>query len=145
MYHVDTQTGLLTEASKNIAKRGHDGPRHSWPHPNGKIVYSLQEHSSVRLRADLSFWRIWGLSTLQYVDVLQLSEDGQRLEWLEGVNILPEDVDCNLFWADGEQAVSCHFIQLSEPSPDMQKCGSPQQPMFSLPQQEAWKLIQKAT
>lgn len=82
MYHVDKETGLLKEASKNIAKRGHDGPRHAWPHPNGKIVYSLQEHSS-------------------YVDVLELSEDGQRLEWLEGGNILPEGGDCHLFWADG--------------------------------------------
>lgn len=82
MYHVDKDTGYLKEASKNIAKRGHDGPRHAWPHPNGKIVYSLQEHSS-------------------YVDVLELSEDGQRLEWLEGVDILPEGGDCHLFWADG--------------------------------------------
>lgn len=82
MYHVDKETGLLKEASKNIAKRGHDGPRHAWPHPNGKIVYSLQEHSS-------------------YVDVLELSDDGQRLEWLEGVDILPEGGDCHLFWADG--------------------------------------------
>lgn len=82
LYHVDKETGLLKEASKNIAKRGHDGPRHAWPHPNGKIVYSLQEHSS-------------------YVDVLELTEDGQRLEWLEGVDILPEGGDCHLFWADG--------------------------------------------
>ena len=38
----------------------------------------------------------------QYVDVLQLSQDGVKLEWLEGVNILPPEGDCNLFWADGE-------------------------------------------
>lgn len=54
MYHVDKATGRLTEASKNIAKRGHDGPRHAWPHPNGKIVYSLQEHSSVSLEPPAS-------------------------------------------------------------------------------------------
>lgn len=94
MYHVDKETGLLKEASKNIAKRGHDGPRHAWPHPNGKIVYSLQEHSS-------------------YVDVLELSEDGQRLEWLEGVDILPEGGDCHLFWADGTLFYfRHHFIRL---------------------------------
>lgn len=81
MYHVDQATGHLKEASKNIAKRGHDGPRHAWPHPNGRIVYSLQEHSS-------------------YVDVLRLSDDDQSLEWVEGGNILPADDDCQLYWAD---------------------------------------------
>lgn len=81
MYHVDPATGKLKEASKNIAKRGHDGPRHAWPHPNGRIVYSLQEHSS-------------------YVDVLRLSDDDQELEWVEAGNILPEGDDCGLYWAD---------------------------------------------
>lgn len=81
MYHVDPESGLLKEASKNIAKRGHDGPRHTWPHPNGRIVYSLQEHSG-------------------YVDVLRLSDDDQRLEWVEGGNILPAGDDCGLYWAD---------------------------------------------
>jgi carboxy-cis,cis-muconate cyclase len=50
LYHVDPSTGYLTESSKNAARRPHDGPRHAWPHPNGRIVYSLQEHSSVRWR-----------------------------------------------------------------------------------------------
>lgn len=81
MYHVDPATGRLKEASKNVAKRGHDGPRHAWPHPNGRIVYSLQEHSS-------------------YVDVLRLSDDDQELEWVEGANILPPGDDCGLYWAD---------------------------------------------
>jgi carboxy-cis,cis-muconate cyclase len=48
LYHVDPSTGYLTESSKNAARRQPDGPRHAWPHPNGRIVYSLQEHSSVR-------------------------------------------------------------------------------------------------
>ncbi|RSH95752.1 hypothetical protein EHS25_000844 [Saitozyma podzolica] len=81
LYHVDPSTGYLTESSKNAARRQHDGPRHAWPHPNGRIVYSLQEHSS-------------------HVDVLQLSADDNGLEWLEGVSILPEGRDCKLFWAD---------------------------------------------
>lgn len=81
MYHVDKSTGLLTLASKNIAKREAEGPRHAWPHPNGKIVYSLQEHSG-------------------FVDVLRLSDDDQSLEWVEGGNIMPEGEDMHDYWAD---------------------------------------------
>lgn len=81
MYHVDTATGLLTEASKNLAKRPEEGPRHAWPHPNGKIVYSLQEHSG-------------------YVDVLRLSADDQRLEWIEGGRIMPDNEKMEDYWAD---------------------------------------------
>jgi len=55
----------------------------------------------------------------QYVDVLQLTEDGQRLEWLEGANILPEGEDCALFWADGKssfrvsESASAHLTEFS--------------------------------
>lgn len=80
VYHVDLATGLLTEATKNIATRPDDGPRHCWPHPNGSIVYTLQEHSS-------------------YVDVLRLTDDA-KLEWLEGGFILPPGDDCKKYWAD---------------------------------------------
>lgn len=47
LYNVHPETGLLSLASQNRARREHDGPRHTWPHPNGQVVYSLQEHSSV--------------------------------------------------------------------------------------------------
>ncbi|BEJ15827.1 hypothetical protein CspHIS471_0504320 [Cutaneotrichosporon sp. HIS471] len=80
MYHVDRETGLLTEASKNIATRPHDGPRHAWPHPNGRIVYSLQEHSS-------------------YVDAFRLTDDS-KLEFIEGGCIIPDEKDHDKFWAD---------------------------------------------
>lgn len=94
MYHVDQQTGLLEFISKNIAKRSHDGPRHTWPHPNGRFVYSLQEHSSVSND-------IHGVVlTSQYIDVLQLSANGNALEWIEGVSILPDGGDCSQYWAD---------------------------------------------
>ena len=46
---------------------------------------------------------IWGwgcANSAQYIDVLQLSPSGGTLEWIEGVNILPEGSDCNLYWAD---------------------------------------------
>lgn len=79
MFYVDQQTGLLEVASKNIAHRAHDGPRHVWPHPNGRIVYSLQEHSS-------------------FIDVLALN--GSKLEWLESASILPEGTSCDHYWGD---------------------------------------------
>ncbi|KAM0788805.1 hypothetical protein ACM66B_002892 [Microbotryomycetes sp. NB124-2] len=72
--------GTLTLTDKNIAPRPNDGPRHVTPHPNGKYVYSLQEHTSM-------------------VDVFEVV-DGERLEWRQGVKIIPKDMSPSLFWAD---------------------------------------------
>lgn len=109
LYEVDPESGLLTLLSQNIAKRLNDGPRHVWPHPNGRIVYSLQEHSSVgvcrRTACHLISFRDW-----QYVDVLALSEDGKILEWMQGVDILPEGTPCDKFWADGMVRPSCRGL-----------------------------------
>lgn len=44
-FDVDPATAQLTLVEKNIAPRSNDGPRHVWLHPNGKVLYSLQEHS----------------------------------------------------------------------------------------------------
>nr|POE79574.1 muconate cycloisomerase 1 [Quercus suber] len=67
---------------KHISPRSHDGPRHTWPHPNGKVLYSLQEHSSM-------------------VDVFSISpDDGTTLRHLQGVSIIPADKDCKAYWAD---------------------------------------------
>lgn len=45
--HNDKRSNHLTLDVKAIAPRSYDGPRHTWPHPNGKVLYSLQEHSSM--------------------------------------------------------------------------------------------------
>lgn len=79
VYAVDSATGLLTQASKNVASRPDDGPRHAWPHPNGRIVFVLQEHSS-------------------YVDAFELQ--GSQLVFLEGGRILPPGEDAGEYWAD---------------------------------------------
>ncbi|KAF1344916.1 muconate cycloisomerase I, MLE [Delphinella strobiligena] len=71
----------LTLGMKWIASRSNDGPRHTWPHPNGRYLYSLQEHSSM-------------------VDVLSVAEDGTTLELINGVKIIPADKDPKLYWAD---------------------------------------------
>ncbi|GAB1727344.1 hypothetical protein NU195Hw_g7787t1 [Hortaea werneckii] len=71
----------LKLGSKHISPRPHDGPRHTWPHPNGRILYSLQEHSSM-------------------VDLFSVADDGVTLTHLSGVRIIPDDKHENEFWAD---------------------------------------------
>lgn len=71
----------LALGMKWIASRSNDGPRHTWPHPNGRYLYSLQEHSSM-------------------VDVLSVAKDGTTLELVGGVKIIPADKDPSLYWAD---------------------------------------------
>lgn len=72
---------LLTLGTKHIAPRGHDGPRHAWPHPSGRVLYVVQEHSSM-------------------VDAFSVAKDGVTLAHLEGYPILPKDKKCEDFWAD---------------------------------------------
>lgn len=72
---------LLTLGTKHISPRSHDGPRHAWPHPSGRILYVVQEHSSM-------------------VDAFSVAEDGVTLAHLEGYTIIPDDKKCEDFWAD---------------------------------------------
>ncbi|KXL46537.1 hypothetical protein M433DRAFT_65607 [Acidomyces richmondensis BFW] len=71
----------LRLGSKHMSPRPQDGPRHTWPHPNGKILYSLQEHSSM-------------------VDVFSIAPDGVTLAHLTGVRIIPGCKNPRDFWAD---------------------------------------------
>ncbi|KAK3071611.1 hypothetical protein LTR53_008322 [Teratosphaeriaceae sp. CCFEE 6253] len=71
----------LKLANKHVAPRPTDGPRHTWPHPNGRVLYSLQEHTSV-------------------VDVLSVGIDGVTLQHVQGVKIIPADKDPKHYWAD---------------------------------------------
>lgn len=71
----------LKLGSKHISPRSNDGPRHTWPHPGGRILYSLQEHSSM-------------------VDVFSVAADGVTLSHLQGVKIIPTDKDPKHYWAD---------------------------------------------
>lgn len=84
-YAVDTRARYgdppLTLASKHISPRPTDGPRHTWPHPNGKILYSLQEHTS-------------------RVDIFGIADDGVTLKHHSGVKIIPAEQDPTLYWAD---------------------------------------------
>ncbi|SPO27080.1 related to muconate cycloisomerase [Ustilago trichophora] len=80
---VDPTNGALRLGEKSIAPRKNDGPRHTISHPGGRYIYSLQEHSSM-------------------VDVFELIKDAQgtRLEWRQGVKIIPQSDDEGLYWAD---------------------------------------------
>ncbi|EME45476.1 hypothetical protein DOTSEDRAFT_52743 [Dothistroma septosporum NZE10] len=71
----------LELGSKHISPREHDGPRHTWPHPNGKVLYSLQEHSSM-------------------VDIFAVAVDGVTLEHKQCCSVLPPGKDCKKYWAD---------------------------------------------
>ena len=70
-FSVDPRDGTLTLGEKHVSPRSHDGPRHVWPHPGGKYVYSLQEHSSM-------------------VDVFEVVTPGPKLQHVQGVRIIPE-------------------------------------------------------
>ncbi|KAL9615887.1 MAG: hypothetical protein Q9160_009173 [Pyrenula sp. 1 TL-2023] len=77
----DSQKPHLTLGSKHISPRPTDGPRHTTPHPNGKYLYSLQEHSSM-------------------VDSFSISPNGTSLRHDKGVKVIPEDKDPKEYWAD---------------------------------------------
>ncbi|KIW30940.1 uncharacterized protein PV07_02631 [Cladophialophora immunda] len=80
-FSVDPKTGKLALGEKHISPDPHDGPRHAWPHPNGKIVYCLQEHSF-------------------RVDIFSATNHGVNLVHEDGVNIVPAGTGSIGYWAD---------------------------------------------
>ena len=80
-YSINPSDGKLTLGEKHISPRSHDGPRHTWPHPSGKYLYCVQEHSSM-------------------VDVFEVDESRVKLNHVQGVRIIPPDADEKKFWAD---------------------------------------------
>lgn len=79
--HTKSCKQHLTLGSKHISPRPNDGPRHTWPHPSGRILYSLQEHTSI-------------------VDLFFVADDGVTLTHKNGVRIIPADKDPEDYWAD---------------------------------------------
>lgn len=77
----DGDVGVLTLRTKQIAPREGDGPRHATPHPNGGVLYVVQEHSCI-------------------VDVYTVAGDGVTLTHQKGVRIIPEEVSEKAYWAD---------------------------------------------
>lgn len=89
------EEALLTLGTKHVSPRSHDGPRHAWPHPSGRVLYVVQEHSSM-------------------VDAFSVAEDGVTLAHLHGYTILPKDKKCDDFWAD--EVRTSHLFAHSSPS-----------------------------
>ena len=80
-YSIDGKDGTLKLCEKHVSPRSSDGPRHVWPHPKGKVVYCLQEHTSM-------------------VDVFETDEAGVKLKHKQGVRIIPEGLEVGKYWAD---------------------------------------------
>ena len=72
--------GTLTLGEKHLSPRYDGGPRHTFPHPSGNYLYSIEEHSSV-------------------VDVYSVT-DGIYLTHLQGIKMIPNEEDPSIYWAD---------------------------------------------
>lgn len=83
--------GPLRLGTKHVSPRAHDGPRHCWPHPGGRVLYCVQEHSSM-------------------VDAFGVAEDGVTLRHLGGETILPVGQSAGDFWADEVRTSNLFFF-----------------------------------
>ncbi|SGY79994.1 BQ5605_C008g05276 [Microbotryum silenes-dioicae] len=97
--------GKLVLTDKNIAPRPTDGPRHVTPHPNGHCVYSLQEHTSMVdvFEVSATKWNIHPYThalLTPFIDTSVQVSDQEKLDWKDGVKIIPKDLSPTLFWAD---------------------------------------------
>ncbi|UZJ50785.1 hypothetical protein CBS101457_000105 [Exobasidium rhododendri] len=98
VYTVSPADGTLTLSQKLLSPRPDDGPRHVWPHPNGKVVYVLQEHScfvdvfQVCLSPDAV--------PVEATEDVALQSKTVVLTFIQGVRIIPSHLSHSLFWAD---------------------------------------------
>ncbi|KDN52414.1 3-carboxy-cis,cis-mucoante lactonizing enzyme [Tilletiaria anomala UBC 951] len=79
-YKVDKKDGTLQLLSETRSPRQGDGPRHVVPSPDGKLIFSVTEHTS-------------------YVDVFRVPSSSQavaqnmgKLEYLQSLDLLPDRV-----------------------------------------------------
>ena len=84
--------GALVRRRRHPAPRAGDGPRHAWPHPHGRVVYVVQEHSSVVDAYAVSYEDVGGRSGG--------ASGAAVLTWMGGVRIIPAEEDAARYWAD---------------------------------------------
>jgi carboxy-cis,cis-muconate cyclase len=90
------EDGTLELTDKSIATRSNDAPRHVTPHPNGKYIYSLEEHSSM-----VDIFSVRSPHVLSPLLISRLSQITEgKLTHVSGVKIIPSQLSCSLFWAD---------------------------------------------
>lgn len=98
VYTVSPLDGLLTLSQKCVTPRKNDGPRHVWPHPNGKVIYVLQEHSCI-----VDVYQVNVLTEPQSVpakgDTIAHTMQVQLI-WKQNLRIIPTELQPSLFWAD---------------------------------------------
>jgi carboxy-cis,cis-muconate cyclase len=98
VYTIDSTNGLLKLSQKCGTPRSNDGPRHVWPHPNGKVVYVLQEHSCI-----VDVFEVLRNSSPIHVEANEKTvahEKEVELIWKQNVRIIPAGLAPELFWAD---------------------------------------------
>lgn len=93
--HDVDENGLLHNARKTKSPRINDGPRHVCPHPNGEVVYVLQEHSNT---VDVFLVRA--------AKIRRKSSSLTPLEWIQRVRIIPSHLNEKQFWADEVRTVA---------------------------------------
>ena len=90
-------TPHLTGQRKNVATRPTDGPRHATVHPSNRIVYSLQEHTSM-------------------VDAFSVGQDNATaLNFAHGASILPPGKKTDDYWADEVRLSLIHHLGTQTP------------------------------
>jgi carboxy-cis,cis-muconate cyclase len=90
MYSVDHKSGHLSLLSDTKSPREHDGPRHVVISPDGRVLYSVTEHSeSYYFLSHSSFSDLTASLTASFVDVYNVTET--TLVHLQSISILPPD------------------------------------------------------
>lgn len=96
---------VLRPGTKHVSPRAGDGPRHCWPHPRGRVLYCVQEHSSM-------------------VDAFAVGGEGEgegegpTLAHMQGFTILPAGRAAEDFWADEVRTSNRFFFHPSSDDDD---------------------------
>lgn len=91
--------GSLTLAKRVHAPQDNDGPRHVWPHPNGRTVYVVEEHSNV-----VDVYQLhWNQDQLTKNDEFaghETASNSLGLQHIQRLSLLPTGEPANKYWAD---------------------------------------------
>lgn len=86
------KAGSLTLQGQQPAPEAGDGPRHAWPHPNGRFVYVVNEHSNIV--------EAYGVRWTARADTSSTDHPILKLEHVQSLPLLPSDESPKDYWAD---------------------------------------------